>query len=82
MIFQTPVIFLSPMITIKSPVIFLTPLNGMFFDDCKHRHRFQNPITARPNILIFKVAFSTFWFNTYDVKPSGAIAKRGTSYVT
>ena len=29
-----------------------------------------------------KAAFSTFWFNPYDGKPSGAISERGTSHVT
>jgi len=33
-------------------------------------------------LFIFKFAFSTFWFNPYDVKLSGAIAERGKSHVT
>jgi len=38
-------------------------------------------VNTKVTLLIFKVAFSTFWFNPYGVKPSGAIAERGTSHV-
>jgi len=33
-------------------------------------------------LYIFKVAFPTLWFNPNDLKPSEAIAERGTNLVT
>jgi len=50
-----------------SPVEIKVPITGPFYQS---------------EIEIFKVTFSTFLFNPYDVEPSGATAERGTSHVT